>query len=486
MTTNAVPLPSTMHSRPLQRWEIFSILMLIIMDLCWITPVYSLLGGNLLVHSPSTVFFILGTIYVLSTLIANIPKYVDVVMGVVQLALLAVLVLGVIWAANQLLYFNGALSLEATIRRYLSELVRFSIPIKPELLLSLVLFLLWRRGFSLANHSIGLGLIRRSFRIGAIMLIVTGVFAALFSTDLPYIAGGAFILSSLLAMGGARLATLGSMRGSKPVPFRRQWVLGLIVMASLMLVIAVSFGAFAAGPFASWIAGALRALERSIGALLKVILAPVIDFMGMLFTYFLSLFEPQPEQDPTAVDALEEGLEGPIAEIQRFTTDPEVAALLSTLGTVLGILIIVGIIFFAVRKFRRESKPRIMGEEDLISASGSLSDYLRGIGDRARQAFESVRGMNPAARLIAAARIRIVYARLLRLGARLGEPRAPAVTPIEYLASLDRIFPASRDELELITEAYLRIRYGELPETSQQVEAVESAWSMVRRRGRAV
>jgi hypothetical protein len=165
--------------------------------------------------------------------------------------------------------------------------------------------------------------------------------------------------------------------------------------------------------------------------------------------------------------------------------DPEIASLLSTLGTVMGILILIGIVLYAVWRFRKDSKPRALGEEDSISIAGSLSDYLRSMQARARQALEGVARFNPAARLIAAARIRIIYARLLRLSARLGEPRAPAVTPIEYLDSLETIFPASRDELDLITNAYLRVRYGELPETRRQVEEVESAWGVVRRRGRS-
>jgi hypothetical protein len=100
--------------------------------------------------------------------------------------------------------------------------------------------------------------------------------------------------------------------------------------------------------------------------------------------------------------------------------------------------------------------------------------------------LNGVTRMNPAARLIAAARIRIVYAQLLRLAARLGEPRQPAMTPIEYLSNLDNIFPASTDELECITDAYLRVRYGELPETREQIEQIEAAWNYVKRQGRAV
>ncbi len=51
------------------------------------------------------------------------------------------------------------------------------------------------------------------------------------------------------------------------------------------------------------------------------------------------------------------------------------------------------------------------------------------------------------------------------------------------MANLEKIFPNSKVELETITHAYLRVRYGELPETHGQVEEVEDAWELVRKRG---
>jgi len=137
-----------------------------------------------------------------------------------------------------------------------------------------------------------------------------------------------------------------------------------------------------------------------------------------------------------------------------------------------------------VRRFRSESTARVLGDEDRISIAGSLSDYLQAVQDRARQALEGVTGLNPAARFIAAARIRLIYARLLKKSAGLGEPRAPSATPIEFMDNLEKIFPGSQDELATITHAYVQVRYGELPETRRQVEEVESAWELVRKRGR--
>jgi len=54
------------------------------------------------------------------------------------------------------------------------------------------------------------------------------------------------------------------------------------------------------------------------------------------------------------------------------------------------------------------------------------------------------------------------------------------------METLEKIFPDSQEELATITHAYLRVRYGELPEKRGQIEEVESAWELVRRRGRPV
>ncbi|TFH37962.1 MAG: DUF4129 domain-containing protein [Anaerolineales bacterium] len=484
MTSNAARMPSTLTAQRIPWWEILSVLMLMLMDLSWITPTYSFLVGWSLGGSKVTAFLVFGVIYLASYMVASIHKLEDKFIGMLQVVLLAVLLLGLIWAAGALIYFDEQWAFTPTMSRYVSNLISFSIPPKPELLLSLAVFLTWRRGISNANRNIGLGLIRNSFRIGSLMLVGLGVITSIFGHNLPFVEGLLFLFTSLIAMGAARLSTLSSMRGSKRVAFKREWVVGLTVMAGLVLTLSVGIGIFAAGPFLAWVGKFIMGVEGYIFNLLKIVLAPVIHILGIIFAWFWGLFVPYQEQevDLTAVDALGEGLSGPIAEIQELGMNPQITSFLSTLGTVIAVLIIVGIVLYTVRRFRSDSMARKPGAEDQISIAGSLSDYLRSVQNRARQAFVGMARLNPAARFIAAARVRIIYGRLLKLSAQLGEPRGPAVTPIEFVDSLEKIFTSSRDELEIITHAYLRVRYGELPETRSQVEEVESAWRVVRDR----
>jgi hypothetical protein len=68
----------------------------------------------------------------------------------------------------------------------------------------------------------------------------------------------------------------------------------------------------------------------------------------------------------------------------------------------------------------------------------------------------------------------------MALSEALGRPRPAARTPLEFLPVLGGLFPSLEGDLAVITHAYLKVRYGELPETHQEIEAVESAWARVR------
>jgi hypothetical protein len=108
-----------------------------------------------------------------------------------------------------------------------------------------------------------------------------------------------------------------------------------------------------------------------------------------------------------------------------------------------------------------------------------LRSALRRALDELIRQMDGLFGIEQARRLLAAARIRRIYARLLKLSARLGTLRPASRTPLEFLPNLQALFPSMTVELDTITQAYLRVRYGELPETVEEVQMVEHAWGRV-------
>ncbi|MGD2143937.1 MAG: DUF4129 domain-containing protein, partial [Anaerolineae bacterium] len=78
--------------------------------------------------------------------------------------------------------------------------------------------------------------------------------------------------------------------------------------------------------------------------------------------------------------------------------------------------------------------------------------------------------------------IRRIYAHMAQLAARRGYPRAIDETPYDYLPTLREAFPENQDEVEQITESYVAVHYGELPERREDLYAVRSAWRQIEAR----
>jgi hypothetical protein len=134
------------------------------------------------------------------------------------------------------------------------------------------------------------------------------------------------------------------------------------------------------------------------------------------------------------------------------------------------------------RRFEDEETEQMASRAELLEQlRQSLRRQLQKMKDRLAQLS---RWRRPG-QLLAAARVRRIYWNLMRLSSRLGSPRPESLTPLEFLPTLESIFPDLKNDLGDITAMYLRVRYGELSETLQEVEIVEAAWKRVLLEGRA-
>ncbi len=58
-------------------------------------------------------------------------------------------------------------------------------------------------------------------------------------------------------------------------------------------------------------------------------------------------------------------------------------------------------------------------------------------------------------------------------------------TPYEYLPVLNRALPGSGEDLLVITEAYVKARYGLVPDTPEELRRIRDCWERERERGLA-
>jgi hypothetical protein len=80
----------------------------------------------------------------------------------------------------------------------------------------------------------------------------------------------------------------------------------------------------------------------------------------------------------------------------------------------------------------------------------------------------------------AANTVRRIYRHMCATGNSYGFPRAESETPLEYIATLDELWPESGEQVTLITSAYIRVRYGEVPETESELDEIKDAWQHLR------
>ena len=81
----------------------------------------------------------------------------------------------------------------------------------------------------------------------------------------------------------------------------------------------------------------------------------------------------------------------------------------------------------------------------------------------------------------AAGTIRRIYQDMCQAATGAGFPRGASETPYEYLKTLTEVWPENTSDSQLITQAYVKIRYGELPETEEEFNRIKEAWQRLER-----
>jgi hypothetical protein len=92
----------------------------------------------------------------------------------------------------------------------------------------------------------------------------------------------------------------------------------------------------------------------------------------------------------------------------------------------------------------------------------------------------NIAGRFGAGGLFTALTIRRIYAQTVRLAASRGYPRPAARTPYEHLPTLQQAIPGCEAELGQITEAYVGVHYGELPERPDALAEIRAAFECVK------
>ncbi|MCL4560356.1 MAG: DUF4129 domain-containing protein [Chloroflexi bacterium] len=454
------------------------------MELSWMSLWYSALSQISRGVSYGKTFLFLGSILLAAYFLARMMNTFEV-RAVYRRILFAVLILLSLYLALLFLVYTPLmLSPWSMALKLIVAFAELNV-IPAEFWVMLAILLVWRRGVSMARRSFGVDRVLSSFQIGAMIIFVYGIFPQLLGNQTVLLAIFVFLFSGMIAMSVGRIHESERGRGGKTIKLRWGWIAGIGVVSLLVSGLGLAPSVWIQGSGLALLSSAiLLVLQIIIGLMLMLaaplmflflFLLPLIQKLLAQFSIFISLAKLQ--QDLQALQQIR-----PVPSALGDLVDKLEAAKPAVLWGILilvAVVILLGLSWKIWRdRHREEEAPEsILSAEDFLHLwQEALHRRLQGVAD----GLSGYLGMNRAGRMLAAMRIRWIYSRLMKLSADLGQPRPAAATPLEFLPALNLTFPSSGAELAGITQAYLRVRYGEAAETSEEVEAVEAAWRRIR------
>ncbi len=464
---------------------------MMIMELSIIIPWFRSLTPETLAVSPSQAMLILGGVLACAHIIARSMDYLRLKINLQRGLFVVYMILSVLFGLRYLLYETERVGILELISRPLQAFTDWKTLIPPELIIVVTIFFTIWRGISLSQKYIEPASVKRNFLIGVMAMILYAFINTAVTGETPGVFMYIFLSSGLFAMASARIYSISYLRGSIKNPFELKWFLGLSLTIFSLIGLAT---------FSVWLLSKRLAIIQGIGGVILGFFTLVL--LGISSPLFF-LAQRVVEYSPGLADSVGNLLESlrVFREVvyslsQRILTSEQFAVFFSLISVIKPILlwIFVGalliVVLAVIRRWRFiEREPSaVMSQSSSLQAD--ILGLIRTLLDTSLQKIREGLGSDPRIRSgrmwLEAARIRRIYARLMNLAADLGTPRLKSQTPLEYLPVLISLLPEHRDNLTRITEAYLKVRYGELVETEEEVRSIEAAWHEVEAAGQSM
>ncbi|MBI1800189.1 MAG: DUF4129 domain-containing protein [Chloroflexi bacterium] len=345
----------------------------------------------------------------------------------------------------------------------------------PESLLLIMGVYAWWRGMTLAQAALDFESVGFRFRLGVLLLALI----ALINTwvgrvDLSPLLF-AFFFFGLMAVALARQEDLSGAGTSVSLPLKGPWLGILAGSALLVLGVGLALAALLTPQSVRAMFNLLQPLEPILTVLLYlvlVVMSVIVEMIYNLISYLLVTFGSRKQNLPP----LQLAPPPPFLQDQDANQFSDLlAAYWDPIRIVCAVMLFVGVLLllaFSLNRMQRRNRPG--GNETRESVPVAIKFDPLG---RLRRLF----ARNPGEAMDdSIASIRKIYANLTRLAAQRGFPRGEAETPYEYVSDLRSAIPAAENEERLITEAYVRVHYGEHNPSDEEVAQIRQAWEHVK------
>jgi hypothetical protein len=473
-------------------WQWLSLIAFVLMEINWVTP--WLLSLHATISQASLLpMVLLGSLVVLVTnglmRLAQSLRLNQQARRFMFIFILAVFVILGQALINSVPTKNAVLDPRTQAVNNIEDFLNF---VPAWLWITLIVFGFCWRGAVLARAMLGPIMVFDHFRWGILMF---GLFAlsgfviplAKIQNPLPNLFG--FLFFGLISLVASRISILTKLRGGTQNPFDGRWALVTGLSAFGFILLAYTIALLATGQAELfWVM--FTGVLFIVGA---VIAAPIL----LIFYWLTPALEQARLVWPTPNATQESGFEDftaypPLEDYSNLITgDPAfvLPPVMRPLLIVAGLLVVLGLLVWSFRWYsRRDLDQNLPVEhEDLLPASDLPNQLKHNLQQRIvsiKNLFTKRRLLTASDRLKAASRIRAIYAELLKLAEEAGYPRAASLTPLEYQTVLEKAFWRCPIEVQKITSGYNRVRYGQLPETEEELSAYESDWLSIQQHHR--
>lgn len=483
----------SLNISPTGLWRAVSTLAYVVMEVSWIVPGYRSLSRAAAGRSLITLFVIFAGILLSANLLTWITSRLEL-RRAWKRALSAVALLVWCLLALQMLdpsYRSG--DLVGILQRVFTSFRGSSAIIPFEYQMLVFVTLLWLRGEFLAQSWIGMTYVLRSFKLGTGLYLVLGFLNVGGWQEEPRLIVFLFLISGLVAMASARTTSLGLLRGAREPRFKRTWIVSTVAAAMVVVGFAALLGVVASLNLSTPIIGFMRMLFGLLLLILILFISPLLLVMALILPGLLQRLESFFDFHGLAQRITEvlQALVGVFQDLMQLLQHaraslPDLAFLKPYLLWALLAALIVLVVRRVGKGWLYLQPIRISEDEveELLDHENLLRQVRAGLRRSVRRLVSRLSKLKVGRRLLAAARIRRIYAHMMKLVASLDHPRPEAQTPIEYLSTLISVFPGQESDVRLITDTYNRVRYGQFPETRLELTRVEDAWRRVHSRGK--
>jgi hypothetical protein len=341
-----------------------------------------------------------------------------------------------------------------------------------------VITLLWYRGFQIGKASLTHITVSLQMRLGILMfffiaLIGTAQLQEDMLTLLPFFFGSGLMASAL-----ARSATL-HIDEDERSRFGISWLGFLIMIVLVIVVIAFIAALLMAGIDRNQAFDVLKLIGAGFLTLIFILASPFLWAANEFFTWLGSAKDTNPE----AVEESGKIIPGSAKDVDRWDYSDELSAVIHFVTTwgfyiMIALVTMLVLYFWFTFLFTRDNvkfdydDDEDVDERELIGGiRKTIGNQLKKLGDM----FNIVRQFGFGSDLMGVLTIRWAYSRMEREAKKRGFARSKSQTPYEYRRMVAKAFPGGEEQIRVITDAYVAIRYGELPENNDRLDRVRQA-----------